>query len=96
MSFGITKSFLNKKLDIGIRGSNPFQQYINQKTFTTGENFTQESLFRRPARSVSFSVTYRFGDLKSTIKKVTRGISNEDVKSGGGEQQQGQGTTEGM
>lgn len=93
MSFGISKSFLNKKLDVAIRGSNPFQKYMDHKTFTTGENFTQESLFRRPARSVSLNITYRFGDLKSSIKKVTRGINNEDVKSGG--EQQGQGTTEG-
>ena len=84
MSFGISKSFLNKKLDVAIRGSNPFQKYMDHQSYTTGENFTQESLFRRPARSVSLNVTFRFGDLKSSIKKVQRGISNEDLKSGGG------------
>lgn len=94
MSFGISKSFLNKKLDVAIRGSNPFQRYMDHQSYTTGENFTQESLFRRPARSVSLNVTFRFGDLKSSIKKVQRGISNEDLKSGGGDTQ-GQGMGEG-
>lgn len=92
MSFGLSKSFMNKKLDVAIRGSNPFQKYMDHKNYTTGENFTQESLFRRPAQSISLNVTYRFGDLKSSIKKVQRGISNEDLKSGG-EDMQGQGST---
>lgn len=90
MSFGLSKSFLDKKLDVAIRGSNPFQKYMDHKNITTGQNFTQKSLFRRPARSISLSVTFRFGDLKSSIKKVTRGISNEDLKSGS-DDMQGQG-----
>lgn len=95
MSFGLSKSFMNKKLDVAIRGSNPFQKYMDHKSFTTGQNFTQESLFRRPAQSVSLNVTFRFGDLKSSIKKVQRGISNEDLKSGGGDMQGGGGTETG-
>ncbi|NLZ94379.1 MAG: TonB-dependent receptor [Bacteroidales bacterium] len=92
MSFGLSKSFLNKKLDVAIRGSNPFQKYMDHKNYTTGANFTQESLFRRPAQSVSLNVTFRFGDLKSSVKKVQRGIINEDIKSGG-DDMQGQGAT---
>ena len=92
VSFGLSKSFMNKKLDVAIRGSNPFQKYMDHKSFTTGTNFTQESLFRRPAQSVSLNITYRFGDLKSSIKKVQRGISNEDLKTGG-DDMQGQGST---
>lgn len=88
MSFGVSKSFLNKKLDVAIRGSNPFQKYMDHQSYTTGLNFNQESLFRRPARSISLNVTFRFGDLKSSIKKVQRGISNEDLKAGGGDVQQ--------
>lgn len=91
MSFGLSKSFMNKKLDVAIRGRNPFQEYMDHKNVTTGVNFAQESLFRRSARSISINITFRFGDLKSSIKKVQRGISNEDLKSGGvGESQQGE------
>ncbi len=92
LSFGLNKSFFNKKLDVAIRGSNPFKKYMDHKNITTGQNFTQESLFRRPAQSVSLNITFRFGDLKSSIKKVQRGISNEDLKSGDGDMQ-GQGAT---
>ena len=94
MSFGLSKSFLNKKLDVAIRGNNPFQKYMDHKNYTTGKNFTQESLFRRPAQSISLNVTFRFGDLKSSIKRVQRGIRNEDIKSGG-DDMQGQGATTG-
>ena len=95
MSFGLSKSFMDKNLDVAIRGSNPFQKYMDHKNITTGANFTQESLFRRPAQSISLNVTFRFGDLKSKVKKITRGISNEDVKSGGGGEMGGQGEGEG-
>ena len=39
------------------------------------------------ARDFRISITYRFGTLKDAIKKVKRGISNDDVDSnnGGGE-----------
>jgi hypothetical protein len=29
------------------------------------------------------NVSYRFGEMKAQIKKVERGISNDDVKGGG-------------
>ena len=81
---------MNKKLDVAIRGSNPFQKYMDHKNIPTGKNFTQESLFTRPAQSISLNVTFRCGGLKSSIKKIQRGIRNEDVKSGG-DDMQGQG-----
>ena len=42
----------------------------------------QESTFMQPMRSLRLSVTYRFGDLKTSIKKVQRTISNDDLKAG--------------
>jgi hypothetical protein len=55
---------------------------MDHQSYTTGDNFTQSSLNRRPARTISLNVTFRFGDLKSSIKRVQRGISNEDIKTG--------------
>jgi hypothetical protein len=34
-------------------------------------------------REGRISISYRFGTMKEAIKKVQRGISNDDVKSGG-------------
>ena len=36
-----------------------------------------------PMREGRISVSYRFGTMKEAIKKVQRGITNDDVKSGG-------------
>ena len=45
--------------------------------------YTSNSVSRSPARSFSISVSWRFGEMKAQIKKAERGISNDDVKSGG-------------
>ena len=37
----------------------------------------------RHAREFRLSVSYRFGTMKGQIKKVRRGISNDDTKGGG-------------
>ncbi len=46
-----------------------------------------------PMRNFRVSVTYRFGDLKTSMKKVQRSISNEDVMQGESNTQQGTTTT---
>lgn len=81
-SFSLMKSFFDKKLDVNLSANNVFGKYIKFKTTTEGEGFTQKSLYNYPARAVRLSITYRFGDLKTSIKKVQRGITNEDVKAG--------------
>ncbi len=81
-SFNVMKSFLNKKLDVNLSATNPFTEFVEFSSKTKGEGFMQESTFMQPMRSLRLSVTYRFGDLKTSIKKVQRTISNDDVKAG--------------
>lgn len=90
-SASIMKSFLDKKLDISLNASNPFTEFNTHKSTTTGPGFLQTSSFMRPMRNFRLSVTYRFGDLKTSIKRVARGISNEDVLQG-----ESSGTTQGQ
>ena len=45
---------------------------------------TRSSWSKTSSRRFYFSVTYRFGSLKASVKKAQRGIENDDVKSGGG------------
>ncbi len=92
-SFNMMKSFFDKKLDISLNASSPFSKYVKYTSTTTGEGFRQESIYQQPMRNIRLSVTYRFGDLKTSIKKVQRGITNEDVMSGEGGAQQGGTTT---
>jgi len=88
-SFNVMKSFLNKKLDVNLSASNPFAEFVEFSSTTKGEGFMQKSTFMQPMRSFRLSVTYRFGDLKTSIKKVQRTISNDDVKAGESSSQTG-------
>lgn len=82
-SLGATKSLLNKKLDISFNVNSPFHKNRKFSSTTTGEGFTNYFEAIRPMRSARLSVTYRFGDLKQSVKRVSRTISNEDLMQGG-------------
>lgn len=91
-SFSAMKSLFDKKLDVSLNVSNPFDKYRQFKWTSQGDSFTQKSVSSIPMRTLRLSLTYRFGDLKSSVKKVQRTISNEDVMQGGN-QQEGSGGT---
>ena len=87
----VSKDFLKKKLSVSLGAQNPFWKTMKMETTTTGDGFRDVSTNWRSAREFRLSVSYRFGTMKGQIKKVRRGISNDDSKggegnSGGGEQ----------
>ena len=86
-SFSAMKSFFNKKLDVSLNTTTPFHRYRNFKLTTTGEGFIQNMNFQNPMRIFRLSITYRFGNLKSSVKRVQRTITNEDVLQGGSSQE---------
>ena len=94
-SFSLMKSFLDKKLDVSLNAQDVFSKYRKMTSTTRGEGFIQESTFQNPMRSLRLSVTYRFGELKTSMRRVQRGITNEDVMQGGGSGQEGGGATTG-
>ncbi len=63
---------------------------MKMETTTKSADFHDVSTNWRSAREFRFSISYRFGTMKGQIKKVKRGISNDDSK-GGGENNQGGG-----
>ena len=81
----VSKDFLKKKLSVSVGANNPFWKTMKMEMTTNGEGFRNVSTNWRSAREFRFSVSYRFGTMKGQIKKVRRGISNDDSK-GGGEQ----------
>lgn len=81
-SFSVMKSFLNKKLDVSINATTPFNKFREMNSTTTGDGFIQKSSFQNPMRNFRLSLTYRFGDLKTSMKRVQRGITNDDVMQG--------------
>ena len=86
-SLGVMKSFMNKKLDVSVNAQTPFHKFRSFKSTTTGDGFVQKSIYENPTRAIRLAVTYRFGDLKSSVKKVSRTISNEDLLQGSSSQE---------
>lgn len=86
----VSKDFLKKKLSVSVGANNPFWKTMKMETTTAGNGFHDVSTNWRSAREFRFSISYRFGTMKGQIKKVRRGISNDDSK-GGGENNQGGG-----
>jgi len=80
----VNKDFLEKKLTVSVSCQNPFSKYI-KFTMSTHQAQIFESTYkvRMPVREARISVSYRFGTMKEAIKKVQRGITVDDVKSGG-------------
>jgi len=79
----ISKDFLKKKLSVSLGAQNPFWKTMKMEMTTTGEGFRDVSTNWRHSREFRLSVSYRFGTMKGQIKKVRRGISNDDSKGGG-------------
>ena len=77
------KDFLKKKLTVSLSCQDPLWKTKEMKSTTQDANFYRQNINRMTGRSFYVNVSWRFGDLKSAIKKVKRGISNDDMKSGG-------------
>lgn len=82
-SFSVNKSFLKKKLNLSVSTQNPFSEYKSFSNTTSGTGYNSWNNYRVNVQDFRFSISYRFGDLKASVKKAARTISNDDVKSGG-------------
>ncbi len=81
---GASKTVLKEKGTIGLSIRNPFMEYLTFKTNTEGDNFIQTYDYNRPFRSVGLTFSYKIGKLNIKKQKRRRGISNDDMKSEGG------------
>ncbi len=84
-SLSLNKSFLDKRLTLSAFASNFLEKYQRYESHTEGAGFRSDSWNRYPQASFGLSVSYRLGELKASVKKVARSITNDDVKSGGSE-----------
>jgi ferric enterobactin receptor len=73
-NFALRKQFYHKKMSLAFTATNPFDKYVNQKTQTTGVNFTSVSLKQLPYRSFGVNFTWKFGKLEFKRQK-----ENEDA-----------------
>ncbi|MDR0371843.1 MAG: TonB-dependent receptor [Prevotellaceae bacterium] len=80
------RDFLDKKLNVSLRVSEPFRaRSIRESTTYKENNYSTYNFSSSIARSYSLSVSYRFGEMKEQIKKASRTISNDDLKGGEGQ-----------
>lgn len=87
---GLSKSFLNDKLSFNVRAINPFQKELKFKSEELTSDYLSRSINVNKNRFFGFSVSYRFGEMKTQIKKAQRSIVNDDAMSGGGNESGGQ------
>ena len=79
-SISLQRSFLKENrlvAEIGI--DNPFEKYQKYKQHTTQGDFTSNLISKSQRRYFMFKLTYRFGSLKSQVKKAAKTITNDDL-----------------
>ncbi len=82
---GLSRSFLKEdRLSLNVYCNNFVEKYRTYNNHTEGQNFMSRSSSKYPSRYYGFSISYRIGELKASVKKAARSIDNNDVKGGGG------------
>jgi hypothetical protein len=83
-NFSASKSLLNKKLTLRAFVQNPFMNRIKSTSTISTPDFRMENItWRNQSTRFGISVNFRFGEMKAQIKKVSRGIQNDDNMGGG-------------
>ncbi|MDR3227415.1 MAG: TonB-dependent receptor [Prevotellaceae bacterium] len=84
-TLSVNRSFLKEdRLSIGISARNFLNRQMSQKSVTEGVNFRYEGKATYSQYAIGFNINYRLGNLKASVKKASRTIVNDDVKSGEG------------
>ncbi len=83
---GITlnKDFFHKKLTLSVYCKSPLTKTWKMENKTYNNAFTLYETENKVMREFGISVSYRFGSLTDTFRKIKRGIVNDDVKDSGG------------
>ena len=90
-SLNLSKSFLEKRLTLSAFAGNFHKKYNKFESHTEGAGFRQDTWSKYPQMNFGLSVSYRIGELRASVKKAARTITNDDVKSGGGGSEGGMG-----
>lgn len=79
----VNKQMCKQRLTISAYASNFMQLYSPlYKSRTETSAFRKEAWNRWTQMRIGISVSYRFGELKASVKKAERTIDNDDVKGG--------------
>jgi len=83
-SYGISiqKSWLKKRLNVTLSASDFLKKYMRYNSSMEDAYFKQDSWSKYVDQSFSLNISYRIGELKASVRKAERSISNDDVKGG--------------
>ena len=80
---GIQKSWLKNRLNLTLSATNFLKKYKTFNYTTEDTFFHADSWSKSVNQSFSLSISYRIGELRASVRKAERSISNDDVKGGG-------------
>lgn len=83
-SFSVSKLLMKGNLAIAAGIDNPFATYRKNEIKTRGEGFYEQSISHELYRNIRISADLKLGKLKSAVKKVKRGINNNDISNSKG------------
>lgn len=83
-SLSLSKSFIKKRLNVSLSATNFLKKYKRFESSMQDTSFLQDTWSRSVQQRFTFSVSYRFGELRASVRKAERTIENTDVKGGGG------------
>jgi outer membrane receptor protein involved in Fe transport len=85
-SFGVSQYLLKRKMMLSLNTSDPFWYKKKYTSESKDITFSSRNVYTQLAQMVRFNLTFNFGKMDLQVKKAQRGIQNDDVKSGGGNQ----------
>jgi hypothetical protein len=74
-SFAFRKQIWNKKGSLALTATNPFNEFVNQRTEVFGPGFTLNSIRKIPFRSFGINFTWKFGKLEFKKDKEDTNIN---------------------
>ncbi len=78
----VAKSFMQDKLNISFSLNNPFTPVLKLKMESEGPNYHSTSMVSSYMFNAAFTISYRFGQMKSNnIGTISRTIVNDDLSS---------------
>ena len=85
-SIGVSQYFLKRKLMLSLSARDPFWREQKQTYELKDNSFSSTNVYTQLSQTFRFTITYNFGKMDFAVKKASRGIQNDDVKSGGSNQ----------
>lgn len=96
--FSLQRSFLKEnRLTVKIHARNPFNDKMGWKTkYNRGDYTGYSNWSMTGGRIFGVEVSFRFGSVKTTVKKTAKSISNDDLQGGASAPSSGTSATGGM